>query len=290
MDYHFGVGICTYNRPDFLKLCLESLPLGDYPVFILNDGGKDVSELVSSFNRSNFIYVNRNDNKGVAITKNELLELLLDQGLEHIFLLEDDIIIKDSETFQKYIKASLVSGIMHFNYGPGSPFNRKQDSSIRMDLDTRHLLNQNSEINPKLVVEYPNDVKIALYEHTVAMFSYFRDIVVKNVGLFPTCYKNCWEHVDHTYNIIKHGYHPPFWWFADVADSDNLITEAPGAIDKSAIADKKQDWMNNVMEGREIYKNKYGHYPNNPPLFSQEQVIDKLKLIKKSYGTITSTR
>ena len=281
--YKFGVGICTFNRPNFLKLCLESLPKGDYQVFVLNDGGKDVSEVISPFKRDNFNYINRETNLGVAKTKNELLELLLDQGLVHIFLIEDDIILKDQNVFEKYIEASLISGIMHFNYGPGSPFNRKQD--IQFDLHNRHLLKQNSPPNPKLVIEYEKGIKVALYEHTVAMFSYFRDIVIKDCGLFPTCYKNCWEHVHHTNNIIQKGYHPYFWWFSDLFESDLLLEEAPGAIDNSAIATKKEDWMKNVMDGREIYKNHFGYYPNNPPVFSQGQVIEQLKQIKNKYAS-----
>jgi ERCC4-type nuclease len=33
------------------------------------------------------------------------------------------------------------------------------------------------------------------------------------------------EHIDHTYRIIKHGYHPPFWWFADIEESSNYIED-----------------------------------------------------------------
>ena len=35
--------------------------------------------------------------------------------------------------------------------------------------------------------------------------------------------------------------------------------------------------MTKVMAGREIYKNKHGHYPNQPPTHTEEQVIEYLK-------------
>jgi hypothetical protein len=88
--------------------------------------------------------------------------------------------------------------------------------------------------------------------------------------------------MDHTYRIIKAGYHPPFWWFADIADSEKYLTEAPGAIDNSSIANKTEQWQKNVYGGREIYLKKHGHYPNQPPYVTKEQVIQSLKDIKKN--------
>jgi hypothetical protein len=88
--------------------------------------------------------------------------------------------------------------------------------------------------------------------------------------------------VDHTYQIIKAGYHPPFWWFADLANSHELLEEAPGAIENSAIAKDKNEWNNRVLKGREIYKKKHGHYPNQPPQYTQEEVVKTLKQIKSN--------
>jgi len=84
--------------------------------------------------------------------------------------------------------------------------------------------------------------------------------------------------------IYKAGMHPPFWYFADIPGSDKLMTEAPGAIENSAIAKDKSQWMQNVMKGREIYKQKVGHYPNQPPYVSEDGVISSLKAIKAKYG------
>ena len=95
-------------------------------------------------------------------------------------------------------------------------------------------------------------------------------------------FDNCWEHVSSTNYIIKAGYHPPFWWFADLANSHELIEEAPGAIQNSVIAKNTEDWTRRVMEGREIYKNKHGYYPNQPPSYTESQVLEILKQIKKS--------
>lgn len=274
-----GVGIITCNRPDYLKGLLDTLEQC-YEIIdelvIVNDG-----EPLDNFNLKKGIWLNNPKNLGVGKSKNRAMQYLLDQKCDYIFVIEDDMIILNKDVFTKYIDAYKASGIHHFNYGPGSPFNRKQ--SIQFDLHNRHLLDQNSEPNPKMILDYGNS-KVSLFEHTVAMFSFFTREALEAVGLIDEDFYNAWEHVDHTYRIIKAGYHPPFWWFADIHDSHNYLTEAPGAIDNSSIANKSEQWEKNVYGGREIYKNKHGHYPNMPPITTKEQVIESIKQIGKKYG------
>jgi len=269
------VGIVTCDRLDFFNKCYESVKnaAGVDVIAVCNDGKQNVPL------DPNTEYIKHKTNKGVGISKNDLLKLALkNPKIEHIFLLEDDMLVKDKDVFLKYIEVAEASGIYHLNYGPGSPFNRKQD--FVFDLHNRHLCKQNSPLNPKLIVEYSPNVKMAFYEHTVAMLSYFHRKVLEDVGLHDERFYNAWEHVDLTYRVIKAGYHPPFWWFADIADSDKLIGEAPGAIDNSSIANKTEQWAKNVYGGREIYLQKHGHYPNQPPYVSKQEVIQKIKELK----------
>jgi GT2 family glycosyltransferase len=270
-----GVGIITCNRKDYLVNLLESIAnRNDLELVIINDGGPlDITGW-------NYYVINNETNLGVGKSKNRAMQHLLDRGCDYIFIIEDDMVILDDTIFEKYIAASKASGIQHFNYGPGSPFNRKQTIQ-NFDLHNRHLLDQHSEPNPRLVVDYGNDIKVSLFEHTVAMFSFFTRKVLEEIGLIDENYYNAWEHVDHTYCIIKAGYHPPFWWFADIYDSHKYLTEAPGAIDNSSIANKTEQWEKNVYGGREIYLKKHGHYPNEPPYVSKEQVIQAIKQLKK---------
>jgi glycosyltransferase involved in cell wall biosynthesis len=274
-----GVGIVTHERLNYLKTLLESLlPCRDVidELVVVNDG-KPIDNFKLKFGE----WLQNETNQGVAKSKNRAMKHLFDKDCDYIFIIEDDMIIKDNSIFQKYVEAHKVSGIHHFNYGPGSPFNRKQTIKD-FDLHNRHLLDEKTEPNPKLIVDY-KVCKIALYEHTVAMFSFFTKTLLKQ-GLGYMCedFDNCWEHVSSTNYIIRAGYHPPFWWFADLANSHDLITEAPGAIENSSIAKDKSEWMKKVMAGREIYKTKHGYYPNQPPLYTEEQVIEVLKQLKKN--------
>jgi GT2 family glycosyltransferase len=282
-----GVGIITCNRPQYLKGLLDSFPVdsGIDELVVVNDG-EPLSEEGASFNKdfdfSNVTWIQNEVNLGVGKSKNKALKYLFEKDCDYLFLIEDDMIILDPTVFKQYIEASKASGIQHFNYGPGSPFNRKQ-AIKNFDLHNRHLLSQDTEPNPKMILELKT-CKIALYEHTVAMFSFFTRKVIEEIGYIDEQFYNAWEHVDHTYCIIKAGYHPPFWWFADLANSHELLTEAPGAIDNSSIANKSEQWEKNVYGGRELYLKKHGHYPNQPPYVSKEQVIEIVKKIKNDHS------
>lgn len=283
-----GIGIITYKRPHFFKPCYESIPWDKVDAaVVVNDGpAYDFDKEEIKLNDKTE-WIQHEKNMKLSKTKNDAIDYLFKQQCEHIFIIEDDTVIQDVDVFNKYINASNASGIKHLNYGPGSPFNREQDPSVQYDLHNRHLCKQDSKPAPRLVIEYKNNIKIALYEHTVAAFVYYHHDCIRDVGLFDEDFnQNAWEHVEHTYRIIKAGLHPPFWWFADIADSENLIRSQKGAIDESSIATEQdlpwedQEWNHKVQAAGEMYRRKHGHLPNQPPVYTKEEVINILKELK----------
>lgn len=276
------VGVVTCDRLDFFQNCYNSVKSANNVdiIAVCNDGKTPVPIYPGTE------YIEHTENKGVGVSKNDLLRLALkNPKIEHIFLLEDDMIVRDPNVFNIYVNAAKKSGIYHLNYGPGSPFNRKQD--FQFDLHNRHECKHDTPLNPKIKVNYGDGVELWFYEHTVAMLSYFHRSVLEEVGLHDEQFYNAWEHVDLTYRIIKAGYHPPFWYFADVANSDKLISEAPNAITDSSIAKDTKQWEKNVYGGREIYKQKHGHYPNQPPYSSKEEAVRRIKELKNRPDILT---
>lgn len=267
-----GIGVVTCNRTDFLHACIKSIDLTkvDEKV-IVNDGSIDIRN-------SQFHVINNKKNIGVGKSKNKILKYLYDQGCDYMFIIEDDTIIRDNNVFSQYITASKVTGIQHFNYGPGTPFNRKQNQNF--DISNRHELDQEAAPTPRKIIDY-GDVQISLYEHVAGMFSFFTKKVIEEVGYIDEDFYNAWEHVEHTYRIIKKGYHPPFWYFADIHNSHKFLTEHKDAIEKSAISKDNETFLENVRRGSELYVKKHGHAPNNPPYSSKYEVIKSLKNIKK---------
>ena len=141
-----GVGIITCNRPHYLKVLLDSISedCGINELIVVNDGkplSDDVASIGEEYDFSHVSWLQNKENLGVGKSKNKALKYLFEKGCDFIFLIEDDMVILDPSVFKQYIKASKVSGIQHFNYGPGSPFNCKQTLQ-HFDLYNRHLINQ----------------------------------------------------------------------------------------------------------------------------------------------------
>ena len=271
-----GVGIITCNRQDYLTNLLTSILPCNYinELIIINDGKHiDITNYIKPYS-----YILNDTNLGIAKSKNKAMQHLLDTGCDYIFIIEDDTVIKNVDIFNAYITASKVTGVQHFNFGPGTPFNRKQ-KIVNFDLNNRHLLANNSTPNPKVTIDY-SSVKIDLYEHIAGVFSFFTKEILHTVGLHDERFYNAWEHVEHTYRIIKANGHPPFWWFADIHNSVDYLEIPQEAITNSATSNNKEEWYKNINIGRELYKEIHNFYPNMTPHTLKKDVLDNLKSIK----------
>jgi len=58
-------------------------------IFVINDGGEDVSDIVNSFNDQRIIFINRKENRGLPYTLNEAL--MRAQGKYVCYLADDDL-------------------------------------------------------------------------------------------------------------------------------------------------------------------------------------------------------
>jgi GT2 family glycosyltransferase len=223
-----GLGIVTYNRPDYFRQSVRAAYKykPDYLV-IYNDGSdeKDYQEIYQKYPAD--LVIHADQNQGVAKAKNTLLRELLAKGCEHLFLLEDDIIIKSGEVFERYIRAGKKSGIQHFNFAHHGPAN----------VDG---------------LQY-SDGLIDYYPHCVGAFSYYTRECIEQSGFMDEHFVNCWEHVEHTKRIGDLGYTTPFTAFADVTGSKELLAEIPGSIEYSSIRRSKA-WKKRMAEGLKYWK------------------------------------
>lgn len=121
-----GVGIVTCRRRSSYKQLLDSVKASSTPDFIITvknfreDYGDDEPSSIcngecSSGKKLECIQVD--EALGIAHNKNVAAKRLLDLGAKHIFIIEDDIAIKDSAVFSKYITAAKFFNIEHLNFG-----------------------------------------------------------------------------------------------------------------------------------------------------------------------------
>jgi glycosyltransferase involved in cell wall biosynthesis len=263
MNNKIGVGVITCNREEFFKNCINSIPAVDKLV-VVNDGQPYSKEAYPSKVTE---LIQHEKNKCVGISKNEAMRYLMQNDCQHLFIIEDDMLIKKPDVFEQYLKAASVTGIWHLNFAYHGPANKDQNGNKR----------------PRQVVDYGNGIEIALNPNIVGSFSYYLRGVIKAVGYMDERLKNCWEHVLHTHKIAQLGLHPPFWWFADLANSDDYIAEQ-ACSEVNSVIRKTPEWQKNMREGMELYKYLMGDYPTKTMDTPPDRVLQILEQIRKNYA------
>ena len=287
-----GCGIVTCNRPDMLKVAYESLwewepyypdeydnPLhytvcdelvivndGDeLPVIPYSDPDDQTFNLPQDLKRYfNIHYIKNETNIGVGKSKNKALQHLLDKGCDYIFIMEDDMVIKNKDIFEAYIDASKITGIQHFMFGYHGPANKGGISG--------------GKPLPKSIIDY-GKLKIALNQHCVGAFCFYTKESLEMTGLYDENYLNAFEHVDHSYELAKNGYSTPYWNWADLANSCDYIEEQE-CSEKSSSIRPRQDWIDNIQKASKYFYEKHGYTPVGVPETSREDVIKFLKNAK----------
>ena len=210
-----GVGIVTCNREHLFSQCYSSIPLDVIDEFIVvNDG----SPLHGTYDKG--VYIQNNKPLHVGESKNIIMQHLLNRGCDYIFTIEDDILITNKHIFQQYISAYLTTGIHHFNFG----FSQREN------------LNENLAPIYRKIIEYKNGTKIVLTKHILGAFTFYTKKALQTIGLHH--YKFNEGHGDHlelTYRAAKHHLTTPFWWFADIYGSWEMLKNLSNLTTDSTI-------------------------------------------------------
>lgn len=256
-----GCGLITCDRPDFFKKSSESLLDTDCIKIVVDDGENKIN-----FDSIKPIHTKK-PKSGVAVAKNQALQYLIDQNCEHIFLMEDDVEILDQKIFDLYINAQKSTGIKHFNFG----------------LHGNHNLDHLGRPTVRTTVNYPNSTRINFYPNVLGAFSYYHIDTLKDVGLMDEGFYNALEHVDHTYQIIQKGYHPPFRWFADVETSGIFLKDIVPDHQQSKIRNE-ETFMDNFKNALDFFikKNNFSvvqGYGPTETIFTEKDCVKTLKNI-----------
>jgi hypothetical protein len=105
-----GLGVTTWKRPERFRECRASIikHLSSWVDFVVvcQDGGESYIGDSPSWWR----LVSHGDNRGWSVAKNETLARLVALGCDHLFMIEDDVIVTDSRAVTGYVDAAQASG------------------------------------------------------------------------------------------------------------------------------------------------------------------------------------
>ncbi|ALZ95983.1 MULTISPECIES: glycosyltransferase family 2 protein [Leclercia] len=257
-----GVGIVTYNRKGGLLKLINSLPLQIIDeIIIVNDG-----EHFIEYESIDFKYHHNEENLGVGVSKNIALRYLQSRNVEHYFLIEDDIFIKNHDVFLRYIEASKLSGIQHFNFSQHGVYN----------------IDEQGNPKPLLRINY-GKLNVSFFPACVGAFSYYSSKSLVAAGLMDEQFYNSMEHVDHTLAIINCGMHPAFYYFADIDDSQNYLGDEQWSQQQSTIS----TWLNSsgvIIVAMNKFHRKHGFHVNDIKLEVISEVHKQLSEIQEKYA------
>lgn len=256
----FGIAITTRNRSEWLKRLFDSIK--DTPncekIVIVNDGpsydwipdGKNVTYIVNL------------ENLGISKSKNIGIRHLLDiKGIDYIFTIEDDVLVKDQDVFKKTIQASEHTGLSYFNfpaysYGAGEPHKR----------------------TPVVTIDYDN-LKVDFFPNLSAVFSFFtKDIILKG-GLYDEDFWNCFVDGEHIYRYSRLSEFTPFWYFPCISDIDNYVEIIDGCVNDRQAAKNDVEWNSLVNKHFKLFQEKHNIAVQNIPRVSIDELKNRLSKI-----------
>lgn len=243
-----GVAISTYNRQRHLNDLLDTLPHDKIDqLVIVKDGGgnKYNSPPVGEF-------IEMVGNHGVATSKNVGLAMLMKHKHDHMFLLDDDVVVKDDDVFNMYIETACQTGVYHLLF---SKINNNQ------------LLHSTDHID--------------LHAQCQGAFMYIHRGVINNVGDFDQRYYNAYEHIDFYYRCVLKGLVPKFWFFPDAHGSENFLMDHPDNISTIFGNNLNSD---NLNRSTNHFTNKHGKFVNSIPAEPLSAVLQDMDRIKQLYS------
>ena len=249
-----GLAVISYNRLDYLKKCIKALDTNNWGGaklrIIIDDHSNTPGYMtyLKEQERKGKIVIRNRENSGVAVSKNTALKIMMNQGCEHLFLMEDDILMQIKDTCTMYIDYAKKHNLHHLNFALHGEMNKGK----------KFLYNH----------------EITVYPQIVGAFSYYSKTAIETVGLMDENFKNAWEHVEHTYRMTLAQLTTPFWHFADHPISDILLKEIPGSIDTSSIR-PRPDWQKNIQEGKMYWMAKHGSW------LPKKEEVELYNIIKK---------
>ncbi len=261
-----ALAIITCNREEFLHKALESVDKDSVnEIFVINAGEsfKNKPEGVK------VIQCNRNPTP-VGIAKNIALREMK-KNHDFLFLMEDDVMIKDNRVFEQYILTAMDSGLWagQLSYG------------VHGGVGGGNVAEDGTPLK-RLTVQYSHN-SVDLYKHSLHAFVLYHANTLKHIGYMGENYLNAAEHLDHYYVSFLKGLGSCYWYFPDIEDSFEYLTDIDTNHSSSVIRNSPE-FKNYFSTGWGIFKEKYNVYPHEITDSSIEEVMQRLTFIEDNYS------
>lgn len=262
-----AVALITCNREDFLHRAVDSIDRSAVDrVFVINAG----SPFKTVPKDAIIIQCNRNPTV-VGIAKNIALREMRNAGYEFLFLMEDDVIVKNNKVFEKYIETAMDSGLWagQLSYG------------VHGGVGGGNVAEDGTPLK-RLTAEYSKH-KVDFYKNSLHAFVLYHSNTLPHIGYMGENYMNAAEHLDHYYTAFRKGLGANYWFFPDIENSFEYLEDIDSNHGSSVIR-KDANFTKNFSESWGIFKEKFGIYPHEVTDSSMEELNERLLFLENNYS------
>lgn len=261
-----GAGLLTCSRPQtFAKLFRDvvSNPSIDFVVVVKNRsedyGDLSPAKLAEEEGQGKTVVVEIPEDVGVGCCKNVALMRMVQAGCSHLFLIEDDMEIKDPAVFERYAQTAGAFGLHHLNFGTC------WDDASKTTLAPASML-----------VKKDSGVKLDVYTRLCGAFSYYSSIAIWQAGLIDSKrFVNAMDHVEHTYRISIMDLTLPYGAFADVHESSKLLAYSEAGKTSTLEDCHSKRRIAFALAAADVFKKRYGMAISHIPLPDMEELAER---------------
>jgi hypothetical protein len=200
-----GVGIITCDEESMYNDLLGSFPYDRVGGIYVYDLSKETRYV--KHNKSVKPIAGRKKSDTIALAKNKLVKQLLKDGFEHIFIINDGIIIKDGDVFNEYIETARDFGMLG---GMSYAWSGANVDLNGIPIIKNHIMGHNGR-------------GVAFCHNFPILFTYYDRVVFDEIGFFDETMGNTWGDLDFYYRMSKASLTSLWWWFPDITDSKKYI-------------------------------------------------------------------
>ena len=250
-----GLAITTFNSESYFDDLYKTIPFDKLDEIVVVNGGQPYNKKYEGVT-----WIQHDQVKYPSVARNDGLKFLLEKNIQHFFICEDDMLIKNSDIFNLYIDAYKHTGIPYYIY-----------SSVAWESG------QKGQRTPKIQVEYPDNTVIKFNANMCNEFTYKNVKLIQDVGLYDENFKYTFD-VDYAYRVSKRT-GIPFWYFPDMPNSDDLIDNNSNAVSR---LDSDGLRITRLGPDYDYFAKKHGINIQTIPSLQRDILIENLKIIKSN--------
>lgn len=270
-----GLAIITCDREDFFNQALESINKNEIDFLLVVDASRKsyCRKLAKKNEKVDEVYCFQATTP-VGIAKNKAIEILLQNDVEHLFLMEDDVKIIKEGVFDKYIATAAKSGIWgQLSFGGHGNGNKNKDGVVE----------------PSEVVDYEDGIEVDFYQESLAAFCYIHRNILKHIKGFNEAYVNAVEHLHFYEEVARLKLGSFFSYFPDISKSYEYLEDIDNDHRGSVIR-KNPKFRDNFENACKIFakyfdgKNPMQYRDFMATYLTPQQVLERLDYLKENYA------